>query len=91
MQDPDRCFRINQPADDWPAPSTPLEPRAPIPNGQALVDNLRQTGDRNGPGGIRAPVCDAFGGLGFVATHVGGNAAPDGYIDAPRGPLGYCA
>jgi hypothetical protein len=33
-------------------------------------------------------VCVAFAALGFVAAHVGGNAAPDGYLDAPLGPLG---
>jgi hypothetical protein len=36
-------------------------------------------------------VCNAFAALGFGATHVGGNGAPDGYIDAPLGPLGYRA
>ena len=34
-------------------------------------------------------MCDAFAALGFVATHVGGSAAPDGYLDAPLGVNGY--
>ncbi len=36
-------------------------------------------------------MCDAFAELGFAATHVGGNDAPDGYVDAKLGPLGYRA
>ena len=34
-------------------------------------------------------MCDAFAALGFVAMHEGGNDKPDGYLDAPLGPLGY--
>jgi len=89
VQDPDRRFRINHPADDWPAPKEPpLRPPA-IADADALVARLRATSTGADPAQFEEAVCAAFAALGFVATHVGGEAAPDGYLDAPLGPAGY--
>ncbi len=89
VQDPDRRFRRNLPADDWPAPKTPLPVRGAVPGADALVAALRATGAGPDPAAYERAVCDAFAALGFVATHVGGDEAPDGYLDAPLGELGY--
>ena len=43
------------------------------------------------PTAFEAAVCVLFETLRFVTTHIGGNAAPDGYLDAPLGPLAYRA
>ena len=88
VQDPDRRFRVNHPADDWPAPKSP-DAQAP-PDNAALIARLRAASSGD-PEKFELAVCEAFTALGFRATHVGGPAAPDGYIDAQLGPLGYRA
>jgi hypothetical protein len=40
-------------------------------------------------GSVEMTVCKASEALGYYARHIGGHAAPDGYIDAPLGQLGY--
>ena len=88
-QDPDRRFRANHPADDWPEPRRPLAPRPPPAAAAALTDRLRATATGPDPDAFERAVCDAFAALGFVARHIGGHDAPDGTLDAPLGPLGY--
>lgn len=88
VQDADRSFRFNEPADDWP--NLPgAAPHAPDPQAGALAQRLTETSQGNDPTAFEIAVCDAFAHLGFAATHVGGNKAPDGYIDAQLGVLGY--
>ena len=89
VQDIDRKFRANHPADDWPAPKVPLPTRTSAPDTAELTARLQSTARGHDPAAFETAVCDTFAGLGFVATHVGGEAAPDGYVDAPLGPLGY--
>ena len=89
VQDPDRHFRINHEADDWPAPRSLPAQREPLANVDALTHRLRETAHGGEPEAFELAVCDAFTALGFVAHHVGGGTAPDGYIDAPLGALGY--
>jgi hypothetical protein len=43
------------------------------------------------PSAFETAVCEVFAALGFVATHIGGQQAPDGTLDAPLGPLAYRA
>jgi hypothetical protein len=86
-QDPNRKFRINEPADAWPAADVPQPP--PAPNAEALCARLEQTSRGGDPAAFELAVCDAFSALGFLAVHVGGNDAPDGYADAVLGPLQY--
>jgi hypothetical protein len=87
----DRRFRINEPGDDWPEPTTWSPKLDPATNAAALTQTLRTTGTGDDPDAFEQAVCAAFGALGFIATHVGGQAAPDGYIDAPLGSLAYRA
>ncbi|MBC5799225.1 MAG: hypothetical protein GIX03_03340 [Candidatus Eremiobacteraeota bacterium] len=89
VQDPDRRFRRNLPADDWPAPKAPLPVRAAAPSADTLAAQLRATGAGDDPSAYEQAVCDAFAALGFLAQHLGGPAAPDGYLDAPLGEAGY--
>lgn len=87
VQDPDRRFRINEPADDWP---DAVLPKRPVPAGaEALCARLEGAAHGDDPAGFERAACDAFTMLGFVATHLGGNDAPDGYADAVLGPLQY--
>jgi DNA primase len=88
VQDENRNFRINEPADDWPNLNPP-PPRAPDPQAQALVARLTATATGSDPAAFEVAVCDAFAHMGFLTNHVGGNKAPDGYGDAILGPLGY--
>jgi hypothetical protein len=88
-QDEERRFRINRPADDWPEPREVLATPAPIAHADELVARLRASGAGSDPSAFEQAVCDAFAALGFIATHEGGNDKPDGYLDAPLGPLGY--
>ncbi|HEV3157277.1 MAG TPA: hypothetical protein VGZ00_08020 [Candidatus Baltobacteraceae bacterium] len=88
-QDVERNFRINRPSDDWPNVREPLATPKPIEHADALVAALRASGGGDDPSAFEQAVCDAFAALGFVATHEGGNDKPDGYLDAPLGPLGY--
>jgi len=57
----------------------------------AAIARLRATSIGGDPTAFEVATCDAFAALGFVATHVGGNAAPDGIIAAPLGTAGYRA
>jgi len=91
VQDVDRRFRLNHPADDWPAPRTPLPAPRKITNAEKLSAALHATARGVDPAAFEISVCDAFTGLGYAAKHLGGHAAPDGYIDAPLGQLGYRA
>ena len=91
VQDVDRRFRLNHPADDWPAPRTALPAARKIANAEELSAALRATARGIDPAAFEIAVCNAFEGLGYSARHIGGHAAPDGYIDAPLGQLGYRA
>jgi DNA primase len=90
VQNPDRTFRINEPLDDWPDVDLPQVP-PPDDETKALIARLRSTVSGTDPAAWEAAVCDAFGHIGFRATHLGGHKAPDGYVDACLGPLGYRA
>jgi hypothetical protein len=90
----DRRFRLNQSIDDWPVIDTtglpPLViPNEPPPSAQAAVSKLQSAVATSGSEAFERAVCAGFELFGFAATHVGGNAAPDGYADAPLGPLRY--
>lgn len=88
VQNLDGSFRINEPLDDWPDVEIP--PVAPADDEtKALIARLRATVSGTSPAAWEAAVCDAFGHLGFLATHLGGHKEPDGYADACLGPLGY--
>ncbi len=89
VRDPDRRVRANHPRDDWPDPATPLRSPGPSHASLAALDAVRATSVGRDPAAFERAVCALFESLGFVATHIGGNVAPDGYIDAPLGPLGY--
>jgi DNA primase len=90
VQTLDRAFRINEPLDDWP--DVDLPPVAPPDDeSKALIARLRATVAGPNPTAWETAVCDAFAHLGFLATHLGGHKAPDGYVDACLGPLGYRA
>lgn len=92
VQDKDRCFRLNEPADGWPDIAGLQQADAPIsPETQTLIDRLSTTASGGDPAAFESAVCDAFAHLGFIAYHVGGQKAPDGYVDAPLGVLGYRA
>ena len=83
VQDVDRRFRLNHPADDWPDPRGPLPARRSIPNAAELTALLQKTARGLDPDAFEIAVCRAFEALGYAARHIGGHAAPDGYIDAP--------
>ncbi len=85
VQDPDRRFRTNHPPDDWPA----SRPPAPVKDQKPLIDRLTAASKDVDSLAFEKLTCEAFSQLGFVATHVGGNAAPDGYLDAPLGIQSY--
>jgi DNA primase len=86
LQDEQRRFRINEPADDWPdiepAPRDETKTRA-------LMDRLEQTASGDDPTAFELAVCDAFAHLGFLTQHLGGNGQTDGTADAILGRLGY--
>ncbi|HEX3671661.1 MAG TPA: hypothetical protein VHT92_08165 [Candidatus Cybelea sp.] len=88
VQNADRSFRINEPPDLWPA--LPDEAaHAPSTEIAALIERLDKSADGADTAAFEEAVCDAFEALGFSATHDGGQKAPDGYADAPLGPLSY--
>lgn len=94
IEEPDRRFRLNRPVDDWPAIDTtglpPLgAPRDPTPRAAAVIAALHAGERASDPAVLEQAVCGSFELLGFVATHVGGNDAPDGYADAVLGGLSY--
>lgn len=87
VQNADRSFRINEPPDAWPELNQAPPPEC-RPEVAALIERLHQS-VAGLPAAFEQAVCEAFEALGFAATHVGGHKAPDGYADAPLGPLGY--
>ena len=90
VQDRDRRFRANHTPDPWPTPADFALP-APSAASLAALERARATSLAKDPDAFERAVCALFETLGFVATHVGGNAAPDGFLDAPLGPLSYRA
>jgi len=88
-QDVDRRFRLNHPLDDWPDSKRPLPQRGPVAGFEKLRHELERTQRGDDATAYELAVCAAFSALGFVVQHVGGNGAPDGYLDAPLGPLWY--
>lgn len=83
-------FRLNREPDTWPEVQlrprvTWLEP-AEI---ERIVAQLEATATGADPTAFELAVTEAFTALGFLARHVGGNAAPDAVIDAPLGVRGY--
>ena len=83
-------FRLNEPADPWPAVSLAPPTRwVAARDVDALVERLRATATGGDPTAFEVAACDAFAALGFLATHVGGNAAPDGILTAPLGVMAY--
>ncbi len=89
VQDVDRRFRLNHPADDWPNPRGPLSSERSIPNTAVLTALPQKTARGIDLDAFEFVECRAFEALGYAARHIGGHAAPDGYIDAPLGQLGY--
>ncbi|MBC5800276.1 MAG: hypothetical protein GIX03_09890 [Candidatus Eremiobacteraeota bacterium] len=87
VQDPDRRFRVNHFRDDWPAPPALGEPAAAAP--PEIARQLAASSRGADPAAFERAACDAFAHLGFLATHVGGEGAPDGLLRAPLGGLGY--
>jgi hypothetical protein len=88
VQDTQRRFCINEPADDWPDLVPIADP--PVDDAtQALCDRLDATGGADDPAAFEIAVCDAFAHLGFLTQHLGQRAQPDGIADAILGPLGY--
>ena len=88
VQNADRSFRINEPPDEWPALQDEASPPSD-PATEALIERLNATAAGGQPDAFEQAVCDAFDALGFAATHDGGQKAPDGFADAPLGPLSY--
>ncbi len=85
VEDPDRRFRLNHPADDLPDPRPEVAWQAP----HDAIDALGATAGGSDPTAFELAVCKAFEALGFCVRHVGGSMNPDGVLDAPLGPLGY--
>lgn len=83
-------FRLNEPADVWPAIALPALPSwLTTENIASISERLRTTATGDDPAAFEVAACDAFAALGFLATHIGGNAAPDGVLTAPLGTDGY--
>jgi hypothetical protein len=89
VQDRDRRFRANHPPDPWPAPAASAAVDVPTAASLAALERVRTTATGLDPAEFETAVCALFETLGFAATHVGGYDAPDGYLDAPLGPLAY--
>ena len=85
VQDPDRRFRSNHPADDLPDPKPARAYTAPTD----VIAQLTAAASGIDPDAFEIAVCAAFASLGFAAQHIGGNAHPDGTLDALLGVLGY--
>lgn len=90
----DRRFRLNQPIDDWPDVDTtglpPLTiPIEPPPFAASTIAALQSATENSDSDAFEQAVCAMFELFGFATTHVGGNAAPDGYADALLGELRY--
>ncbi|MBC5829013.1 MAG: hypothetical protein GIW98_02335 [Candidatus Eremiobacteraeota bacterium] len=88
IENPDRTFRLNHPVDSWPSCDVPPL-HSPPSNAVDLIARLRSTAIGDDPSAFEVAVCHAFAAFGFITTHVGGEEAPDGYCDAPLGPLRY--
>lgn len=83
-------FRINHPVDDWPHIKPRTRPPAVSAEAITAIEHrLHSTSTSTLPESFEKAVCDAFGALGFVATHHGGIGAPDGLLEAPLGPLAF--
>jgi hypothetical protein len=83
-------FRINHPVDDWPHIKPRTRPATVSADAiAAIAHRLHATSTSALPESFEKAVCDAFGALGFVATHHGGIGAPDGVLEAPLGPLAF--
>jgi hypothetical protein len=88
VQDSERRFRINEPADDWPD-LVPFVAPAPDDGVEALIARLEKTSHGDDPAAFEIACCDAFSHLGFLTTHLGGEKEPDGVATAQFGPLAY--
>jgi len=88
VQDAERNFRINEPADDWPD-FVDLPAPAPDADADAIIARLDDTSTGEDPTAFELACCDAFAHLGFLTRHLGARAEPDGVADAQLGPLGY--
>lgn len=85
-------FRINHPVDDWPHIKPRTRPAAISADAiAAIAHRWHSTSTSMLPESFEKAVCEAFGALGFVATHHGGIGAPDGLLEAPLGPLAFRA
>ncbi len=95
VQNPDRTFRVNEPEDLWPQLSDEQARElrgadaVASPAIESVIASLMETAKGSDAAAFEQAVCAAFEALGFHATHCGGYKAPDGYADAPLGPLGY--
>ena len=90
VEDPGMIFRLNEPLDAWP-PVPPQPLRTLTKEQQEIVDRLNATSTGENPDEFEVAVCDTFRALNFIATHIGGRANPDAYVDAQLGALGYRA
>ncbi|MBD5653597.1 MAG: hypothetical protein IAI50_00250, partial [Candidatus Eremiobacteraeota bacterium] len=86
-------FRINRPADDWPAIALDPPPRFIDPALAAAAKAKLTTTATSRDGGafdvaaaFEIACCDAFALVGFKVQHIGGHGNPDGILDAPLGP-----
>jgi len=85
-------FRLNRPADAWPAVALPPLPAWRTPAEiDAAIATLRAAATGGDPAAFEIAVCAAFALLGYLAEHVGGNGRPDGILTAPLGRAGYRA
>jgi hypothetical protein len=88
VQDTARRFLINEPPDDWPD-LVDLPAAEPDDALDGLIKRLESTSRGDDPEAFEFACCDALAHLGFLVTHLGGHAQPDGYADAELGVLGY--
>ncbi len=85
-----KLFRLNQPVDAWPDIALPPAPRWLDDTAiELLIERVSAAATGPDPTAFETSVCEAFAALGFAATHIGGNAAPDGTLDAKLGERGY--
>lgn len=94
LQDAQRRFLLNRPPDDWPNIDTTglaslSQPAALDDVQQAAITRAQHADTASDPLEYELAVCDLFSALGFATTHIGGNAAPDGYADALLGAAAY--
>lgn len=93
VEDEQHRFRLNRPLDDWPdidlTGLPPLAPPSLSADAQQALTQLQTAANGTDPTAFEIAACNALSALGFVTTHVGGNGQPDGYADAPLGPMAY--